>query len=83
MSPTSRWTNLSDKLKSLSSLQTVISKRLKNWDYCLPYVEFTYDISVHIATKHSPFEAGYGFNPITPLDLAPLPIKEQLCMDSK
>jgi hypothetical protein len=29
-------------------------------------------------TKHSPFEIVYGFNPLTPLDLLPLPLDESL-----
>nr|XP_010911115.1 uncharacterized protein LOC105037111 [Elaeis guineensis] len=39
--------------------------------------------SIHSTTKHSPFEVVYGFNPITPLDLAPLPISERVCVDGK
>ncbi|KAH9792634.1 hypothetical protein KPL71_004206 [Citrus sinensis] len=33
------------------------------------------------ATKFSPFEIVYGFNPLTPLDLLPLPIDERASMD--
>ena len=29
---------------------------------------------VHRTTKQSPFEVFYGFNPLTPLDLIPLPL---------
>ncbi|KAH9734671.1 hypothetical protein KPL71_017451 [Citrus sinensis] len=35
------------------------------------------------ATKFSPFEIVYGFNPLTPLDLLPLPIDERASMDGK
>ncbi|KAH9744243.1 Endonuclease [Citrus sinensis] len=35
------------------------------------------------ATKFSPFEIVYGFNPLTPLDLLPLPIDEHASMDGK
>ena len=70
--------------RTLSSLlRTVVNKNMKNWDECLAYVEFAYNRSIHSTTKHSPFEVVYGFNPITPLDLAPLPISEKVCMDGK
>ena len=39
-------------------------------------MEFAYNRSVHRATNHSPFEVGYGFNPLTPMDLVPLPMEK-------
>ncbi|XP_073109485.1 uncharacterized protein [Elaeis guineensis] len=66
-----------------SLLRTIVNKNMKNWDECLAYVEFAYNRSIHSTTKHSPFEVIYGFNPITPLDLAQLPISERVCMDGK
>lgn len=38
---------------------------------------------MHSATKHSPFEVIYEFNPITPLDLAPLSPNEGACLDGE
>jgi hypothetical protein len=32
-------------------------------------------------TTYSPFEIVYGFNPVTPLDLMPLPIDERSSLD--
>ncbi|XP_052188792.1 uncharacterized protein LOC127799098 [Diospyros lotus] len=58
-------------------LRTVIQKNLKNWEDCLPFIEFAYNRSVHSSTKYSPFEIVYGFNPLTPLDLLPLPVNEK------
>src|SRR5215470_568413 len=40
---------------------------------CLPHVEFAYNRAVHSTTNCSPFEIVYGFNPLTPLDLLPMP----------
>ena len=40
-----------------------------DWLHALPLAEFCYNKSVHSAPKFSPFEALYGFNPITPPDL--------------
>ena len=34
-------------------------------------------------TSYSPFEIVYGFTPLTPLDLMPLPIDERGNMDGK
>ncbi|KAK4278569.1 hypothetical protein QN277_016400 [Acacia crassicarpa] len=60
--------------RTLSSLlRAVIKKNIKSCEQCLPYVEFAYNRAVHSATHYSPFEIVYGLNPLTPLDLLPLP----------
>ena len=68
--------------RTLSTLlRAVIKRNLKNWEDCLPFVEFAYNRSVHSTTDHSPFEIVYGFNPLTPLDLLPIPISEKTNLD--
>ena len=62
-------------------LREIIQKNLKSWEDCLPYVEFAYNRTVHSTTHYSPFEVVYGFSPLTPLDLSPLPITEQANLD--
>ncbi|KAH9780667.1 hypothetical protein KPL71_008166 [Citrus sinensis] len=70
--------------RTLSTLLLIIiQKNLKTWEECLPHVEFAYNRTVHSATKFSPFEIVFGFNPLTPLDLLPLPIDERASMDGK
>ncbi|XP_057811643.1 uncharacterized protein LOC131025875, partial [Salvia miltiorrhiza] len=65
--------------RTLSTLlRAIIKKNIKSWEDCLPHVEFAYNRSVHSATQFSPFEIVYGFNPLTPLDLSPLPEHEYL-----
>jgi hypothetical protein len=60
--------------RTLSTLlRSVLKKNSKLWEECLPHVEFAYNRVVHSTTNHSPFEIVYGFNPLTPLDLLPLP----------
>ena len=64
-------------------LHTIIQKNLKNWDDCLPFIEFAYNRSVHSTTNFSPFEIVFGFNPLTPLDLLPLQVNEMTSLDGQ
>lgn len=61
----------------------VIQNNLKNWEDCFPFVKFASNKSVHSNTKYSTFEIVYSFNPLTPMDLLPLPISEKTSLDSK
>ncbi|KAK1664798.1 hypothetical protein QYE76_052957 [Lolium multiflorum] len=63
-------------------LRSIIKKNLKEWEECLPHVEFAYNRAVHSTTELCPFEVVYGFKPITPLDLLPLPIHERVNMEA-
>ncbi|KAK1606246.1 hypothetical protein QYE76_029919 [Lolium multiflorum] len=63
-------------------LRSMIKKNLKEWEDCLPHVEFAYNRAVHSTTELCPFEVVYGFRPITPLDLLPLPIHERVNMEA-
>src|SRR4051812_40374813 len=55
----------------------MIKKNLREWEECLPHVEFAYNRAVHSTTQFCPFEVAYGFKPLTPLDLLPLPLHER------
>jgi len=44
----------------------------------LPFIEFAYNRSVHSTTEFSPFKIVYGFNPLTLMDLIPLPVGKGL-----
>ncbi|GKB86800.1 RNA-directed DNA polymerase, partial [Tanacetum coccineum] len=54
-------------------LRNLIGDNAKQWDLILSQVEFAYNRSVNHTTGKSPFEVVYGRNPITPLDLVPVP----------
>jgi hypothetical protein len=57
-------------------LRVIVGKNLKTWEDCLPFIEFAYNRSIHSSTSYSPIELVYGFNPLTVLDLSPLPLHE-------
>ena len=44
-------------------------------------MKFAYNCSVYRATKISPFEIVYSFNPCVPIDIVPIPIHERTSMD--
>ena len=48
-------------------------KSLREWDIKLSHAEFTYNRSPSYATSHSSFEICCDLNPLTPLDLVPIP----------
>ena len=54
-------------------LRYMVGKNLKAWEECLPHAEFSYNRVVNSTTSYSLFEVVYGFNPLSPLDLLPLP----------
>jgi translation initiation factor IF-1 len=64
-------------------LRTVVHKNLKTWEDCLPFIEFAYNKVMHTTTSYSPFEIVYGFNPLTPLDLMPLPVDGRSSLDGQ
>ena len=49
----------------------------------MPFIEFAYNRCVHSTTNFSPFEIVYGFNPLTLLDLLPLPVNEMTSLDGQ
>jgi hypothetical protein len=64
-------------------LRAIIQKNLKSWEQCFPFVEFAYNRTVHSTTGFSPFEIVYDFNPLTPMDLIPLPFEERVSLDGE
>jgi len=59
-------------------------QNIREWEELLPHIEFVYNRVVHSTTSYSPFEVLYGCNPLTPLDLLPLPTHEAwTCQDGE
>jgi len=56
-------------------LRAVMRSSHKSWD------EYEYNRVVHKTTNISPFEVVYDFNPLTPLDLSPLPNPQTFVME--
>ncbi|GJU02791.1 RNA-directed DNA polymerase [Tanacetum coccineum] len=54
-------------------LRSLIGDNVKQWDLIFPQAAFAYNRSVNHTTYKSSFEVVYGRNPITPLDLVPVP----------
>ncbi|XP_058181275.1 uncharacterized protein LOC131299713 [Rhododendron vialii] len=52
---------------------SLVEDHLKSWDQKLCQAEFAFNHSVNRSTGLSPFLVVDGFNPRTPLDLAPIP----------
>ena len=70
--------------KTLSQLlRVVIQNNLKGQEECLPFIESAYNRTVHSTTGFSHFEIVYDFNPLTPMDLIPLPFEESVSLDGE
>jgi hypothetical protein len=46
------------------------SKNPCTWDEILPYVQHSYNRSIHSSIDHNPFEVGLGFQPLGPMDVS-------------
>ena len=63
-------------------LRCLILGNPRVWENLLTHIEFPYNRVVNSTTAHTPFEVVYGFNPLTPLDLLPIPVLDEvLCKD--
>jgi hypothetical protein len=61
-------------------LRSLIKKNIREWEECLPHIEFAYNRAVHSTTNKCPFEVASGFKPLALIDLLPLPLQEQTNM---
>jgi hypothetical protein len=61
--------------RALSTLlRSLIKKNLREWEECLPHIEFAYNRAVHSTTNKCLFEVVHGFKPLALIDLLPLPL---------
>ena len=61
--------------RTLSTLLRVLITNIKEWEECIPITEYAYNRARHSTTGKSPFEVVYEFNPLSPLDILPLPLQ--------
>jgi len=59
-------------------LRCLIFGNPRVWENLIPHIEFAYNRVINSTTSHTPFELMYRFNPLTPLDLLPIPILEEV-----
>ena len=46
------------------------SNNPRTWYESLPYVQHSYNRDLHNSTSHNPFQVGFGFQPLCPIDVA-------------
>ena len=46
------------------------SKHPRTWDESLPYVQHSYNRALNSSIGHIPFQVGFGFQPLCPIDVA-------------
>jgi len=59
-------------------LRCLIFENLMVWEDLLPHIEFAFSRIVNSTTSYTPFEVVYGFNLVTPLDLLPIPVLDEV-----
>lgn len=64
-------------------LRSLIKKSLKEWDLKLAHAEFAYNRSPCYSTGKTPFEVNYGLNPLSPIDLIPLPCHSRVSFEAE
>src|SRR3954466_4913749 len=62
-------------------LRVLIKKNLKDWEECIPHAEFTYNRAKTSTTIMSLLVIVYGFEPLTALEILPIPLHDRTNMD--
>jgi hypothetical protein len=52
------------------NLRMYNSKHPRTWDESLPYVQHSYNRALHSSIDHNPFQVGFGFQPLVPIDVS-------------
>ncbi|RDY13398.1 hypothetical protein CR513_01708, partial [Mucuna pruriens] len=58
-----------------------MGRNLKTWEAWLPHIEFAYNRVVNEITSHAPFELVYGYNALSPLDIAHLLVPSKVNLE--
>jgi len=60
-----------------------VKTNVSKCDVKVSHAEFAYNRTRSFAIGHSPFEANYHVNPLTPLDLIPLPVESRVSLEKE
>jgi len=63
-------------------LRVLVKKNAKAWDLLLAYAAFAYNRSPNRTTKETLFKVVYGQDPLRPIDLTPLPLKDRMSTEA-
>ena len=64
-----------------SMLLSMVKGKMTSWEEHLPLIEFAYNRVIHLSTGMTPFVCVCNINPLTPLDLTPLPSDLMISLD--
>jgi len=63
-------------------LKGLVSKNIKEWDLEVSHAKLAYNWGPTYTTSYFPFEASYGVNPLTLMDVLLLPIKHRVSIEA-
>ncbi|PHU16772.1 hypothetical protein BC332_12467 [Capsicum chinense] len=66
-----------------SMLQSMVKGKMTSWEEHLPLIEFASNRVIHSSMGMAPFKCVYGINPLSPLDLTPLPSDLMISLDRR
>ncbi|KAF3672901.1 Serine carboxypeptidase-like 40 [Capsicum annuum] len=66
-----------------SMLRSMVKGKMASWEEYLPLIEFAYNRVIHLRTRITLFKCVYDTNPLTLLDLTPLPSDLVIILDGR
>jgi len=63
-------------------LRVLVKKNVKAWHLLLAYADFAYNRSPKHTTKETQFKIIYGQDPLSPINLTPLALKDRMSVEA-